>query len=108
MIGVRIRDQGQAQRQPCLPCDGERRERRASRIHSETGTLILDVAPTRARYASIHSHKHEELGRRDDLWSLLYMLLELHGGQLPWQMTRDHDEVRDANPIRMACVRVSC
>ena len=35
------------------------------------------------RYASIHSHQHQELGRRDDLWSLLYMLLELHGGELP-------------------------
>lgn len=45
------------------------------------------------RYASIQSHMHEELGRRDDLWSLLYMLLELHGGQLPWNATRDHDEV---------------
>ena len=45
------------------------------------------------RYASIHSHRHEELGRRDDMWSLLYMLLELHGASLPWSNTRDHDQV---------------
>jgi tau tubulin kinase len=45
------------------------------------------------RYASVHSHQHEELSRRDDLWSLVYMLLELHGGALPWNATRDHDEV---------------
>lgn len=41
----------------------------------------------------MHSHRHEELSRRDDMWSLLYMLLELHGAQLPWSATRDHDAV---------------
>lgn len=45
------------------------------------------------RYASVHAHQHEELGRRDDLWSLLYMLMELRCGQLPWISTRDHGEV---------------
>ncbi|KAL1519552.1 hypothetical protein AB1Y20_023067 [Prymnesium parvum] len=45
------------------------------------------------RYASVHSHQHEELGRRDDLWSLFYMLLELHCGVLPWNNTRDHAQV---------------
>ena len=27
------------------------------------------------------------------MWSLLYMLLELHGASLPWSNTRDHDQV---------------
>lgn len=50
-------------------------------------------APGIGRYASVHSHQQEELGRRDDLWSLFYMLLELHCGVLPWHSTRDHDKV---------------
>ena len=33
------------------------------------------------------------LPRRDDLWSLLYMLLELLGGELPWHVTKDRDAV---------------
>ena len=28
------------------------------------------------RYASIHSHQSRDLGRRDDLWSLLYLMIE--------------------------------
>ncbi|KAA6394049.1 MAG: putative protein serine/threonine kinase [Streblomastix strix] len=37
-----------------------------------------------ARYASINSHKGLELGRVDDLWSLLYMLVEFYRKILPW------------------------
>ena len=40
------------------------------------------------RYASVHSHQSQELSRRDDMWSLLYMLLELHQGDLPWHATK--------------------
>ena len=28
------------------------------------------------RYASVNAHENRELGRRDDLWSLFYMLVE--------------------------------
>jgi hypothetical protein len=31
-------------------------------------------------YASVHAHKDEDLSRRDDLWSWLYMLTELLEG----------------------------
>ena len=54
------------------------------------------------RYASVHSHRHEELGRRDDLWSLIYMLLELHGASLPWSSTRDHDQVLSLKEAQLA------
>ncbi|KAA6325200.1 MAG: putative Protein kinase domain containing protein, partial [Streblomastix strix] len=37
-----------------------------------------------ARYASPNSHNLLELGRQDDLISLLYMLVEYYTGSLPW------------------------
>ncbi|KAA6332896.1 hypothetical protein EZS27_018637 [termite gut metagenome] len=35
-------------------------------------------------YASLNSHKLVELGRNDDLISLLYILVEFYNGSLPW------------------------
>ncbi|KAH7720880.1 CK1/TTBKL protein kinase [Aphelenchoides avenae] len=40
------------------------------------------------RYVAPAVHDRKEQGRRDDIWSLLYMLIELHCG-LPWQHDRD-------------------
>lgn len=37
------------------------------------------------RYASMNSHLLRDLGRRDDLWSLAFTLLELSTGWLPWK-----------------------
>ena len=34
---------------------------------------------------SIHNHHGHELGRRDDLEAVLYMLIYLHKAELPWQ-----------------------
>lgn len=36
------------------------------------------------RYASVAAHRLEDLGRRDDLWSMLFSLLEMTIGYLPW------------------------
>ena len=41
------------------------------------------------RYASIFVHREEDLSRRDDLWSLLYILVEFVTGDLPWGSKRD-------------------
>uniref|UniRef100_A0A1I8B581 Protein kinase domain-containing protein n=1 Tax=Meloidogyne hapla TaxID=6305 RepID=A0A1I8B581_MELHA len=42
-------------------------------------------------YCSLNAHKRVELGRHDDIWSLIYMLVDLNNGSLPWfgQDTRD-------------------
>lgn len=46
-----------------------------------------------ARYASINSHLCKDLGRRDDLWSLLYVLIEFAKGYLPWRKIKDKDQI---------------
>lgn len=37
-----------------------------------------------SKYASISTHQNEDQGRRDDLWGLLYVLIEFVDGALPW------------------------
>lgn len=46
-----------------------------------------------ARYASINSHEANELSRRDDLWSLFYLMVEFLVGSLPWRKLREKDEI---------------
>lgn len=33
-------------------------------------------------YASVHAHREQDLSRRDDIWSWLYMLAELLDGEI--------------------------
>ncbi|CAJ0579343.1 unnamed protein product, partial [Mesorhabditis spiculigera] len=37
-------------------------------------------------------HRDEDLGRRDDIYSLLFMFIELHSG-LPWQEDKNKDDI---------------
>lgn len=46
-----------------------------------------------SRYASINSHEGADLGRRDDLWSLFYVLIELCAPPLPWKSQTDKESV---------------
>uniref|UniRef100_A0A0R3RSI9 Protein kinase domain-containing protein n=1 Tax=Elaeophora elaphi TaxID=1147741 RepID=A0A0R3RSI9_9BILA len=56
-------------------------------------TKALKLRKPRARasfrgtvaYCSINVHKHLEQGRHDDLWSMMYMLIEFIAGRLPWK-----------------------
>jgi len=52
------------------------------------------------RYASLNAHRSKDLGRHDDLWSVLYMLVELATGQLPWRKIRDKEE---AGKLKAMC-----
>ncbi|KAF1762201.1 hypothetical protein GCK72_010463 [Caenorhabditis remanei] len=47
------------------------------------------------RYCSMNVHNRKEQGRVDDLWSWLYMLIELHCG-LPWRRLTDEKEIMQA------------
>ena len=41
------------------------------------------------RYASLNAHYGRDLSRVDDLWSLLYILVEFATGTLPWNLAKD-------------------
>ncbi|CAK9302848.1 unnamed protein product [Gordionus sp. m RMFG-2023] len=45
------------------------------------------------RYASVNAHHNKDLSRRDDIWSLFYVLVEFALGNLPWRKVRDKDAV---------------
>jgi hypothetical protein len=60
--------------------------------------LTGEILPPRAdiggfrgtpRYASVYVHREQDLSRRDDLLSLLYILVEFVTGDLPWGSKRD-------------------
>lgn len=46
-----------------------------------------------SRYASVASHQHKELGRVDDLWSLLFMIVEFATGSLPWRKCKVKEDI---------------
>lgn len=45
-----------------------------------------------ARYASIAAHQNKEQGRKDDLEAVMYMLVYLYNGNLPWQNINNSDK----------------
>jgi serine/threonine protein kinase len=69
---------------------GKERERGSGKAVNEEGrglnfrksslslsfSLRVCVSLSLFRYASIHSHQSRDLGRRDDLWSLFYLMIE--------------------------------
>jgi tau tubulin kinase len=40
-------------------------------------------------YSSFNAHMQQDLGRRDDIWSLFYMLVDMTRGGLPWRRFQD-------------------
>ncbi|KAL0220597.1 hypothetical protein RCL1_000451 [Eukaryota sp. TZLM3-RCL] len=46
-----------------------------------------------ARYASVYSHRSEDLSRRDDFCSLFYVLVEMITGTLPWRRLKDRESI---------------
>lgn len=51
------------------------------------------------RYASITCHRNEETSRADDLWSWLYVMIELTVGRLPWE-----DEMMQVSAFELAVI----
>lgn len=45
------------------------------------------------KYASVNSHRNQDLARRDDLISWFYSVIEMFRGKLPWHRVRDKDEM---------------
>ena len=43
-------------------------------------------------FASISVHNREELGKKDDLWSFFFMILDLMGENLPWRSIDGENE----------------
>ncbi|CAD8077065.1 unnamed protein product [Paramecium sonneborni] len=52
-----------------------------------------------SRYASISAHKGYELGRKDDLESLIYVMLYCFKGNLPWQNLKHIPDDQRTNKI---------
>ncbi len=66
--------------------------RRRCRFHSLTRVSLAQRATAQFRgsskYASIYTHDNKDQGRRDDVWSLFYVLVEFLDGELPWTEVR--------------------
>lgn len=45
------------------------------------------------RYASINVHREQDLGRRDDIWSILYILIEFILGDVPWGHKKEKESI---------------
>jgi tau tubulin kinase len=54
-----------------------------------------------ARYASINSHAGHDLGRRDDLWSLFFLLIEFAAPPLQWRSQRDKQAVAQLKRVNL-------
>ncbi|VDM06937.1 unnamed protein product [Wuchereria bancrofti] len=60
-----------------------------------TNTLFRQDYSGTIRYCSANTHTRNEQGRPDDLWSMVYVLVEMRG-PLPWDNIRGKDEIGKA------------
>ena len=46
-----------------------------------------------SKYASLNAHQEKELGRRDDLYSWYFTMIEMWFGHLPWSIATDKQKI---------------
>lgn len=76
--------------------------REASQREREEGEAADERVAFRGSttYASVNAHAGIEQGPRDDLWSLLYALAEMHEGTLPWRGLKERGATDDESVKR--------
>lgn len=83
----------------------------ARRYLDERGGMIAERMGAGFRgsstYASFNAQQEKDQGRRDDLWSWLYSLVELLTGTLPWRMLKDSCPRKDL-ASRMLGMKLMC
>ena len=64
-----------------------------TRLYNEF--TILYIHRTRRVYVTIICvyNVKQEMGRHDDLWSMVYMIVEFINGSLPWRKIKEKEEV---------------
>lgn len=81
----------------------------ARRYLSDSGAMFPERKDASFRgsstYASVHAHLHQDLSRRDDLWSWFYMVVELLSGTLPWRAERDGENKEWVLKRKQECLR---
>ncbi|CAF4490414.1 unnamed protein product [Rotaria sp. Silwood2] len=60
-----------------------------------------------ARYASIYTHRGYEQSRRDDLEALIYILIYLSKGELPWMGIKASDKRKKYELIAMKKMNIT-
>ncbi|KAA6392704.1 MAG: putative protein kinase [Streblomastix strix] len=68
------------------------------KLNQKNGVIVKPTAKGSFRgslmYASLNVHHHQDIGRNDDLMSLLYILVEFYNGMLPWSEKDDMVKVQ--------------
>ncbi|KAA6403594.1 MAG: putative Tau-tubulin kinase 1 [Streblomastix strix] len=68
------------------------------KLNRKDGVIIKSANKGKFRgsmaYASLNAHHHIEMGRHDDLTSLLYILVEFYNGMLPWSYLDDAEQIQ--------------
>jgi serine/threonine protein kinase len=68
----------------------------ARQIINDDGTVMPERTTQGFRgstvYASVAAHAGKDVGRKDDLWSWVYVLAELIDGSLPWRLDRQQQQ----------------